>query len=101
MLAAARARRRGSLIETASLLGAHLTPLSAQLTAPVRRHLPKALKRFAHSLLLFRRQALELLPALAQDLALFRWHRAPLAEPLLRARPLFRRHREPTLTALG
>ncbi len=89
------------MIEAAPLFGAHLTPLAAQFTPPFRRHLSEALKGLADSLLLFGRQALELLPAPTQELPLFRRHGAPLTESLLRARPLLRRHREPPLAALG
>jgi hypothetical protein len=53
------------LYEPAALLRAQLTPLPAQFLAPFKRHLPKPVERFAHSLLLLRRQALELLPTLA------------------------------------
>jgi hypothetical protein len=80
------------LYEPAALFRAHLTPLPAQFLAPFGRHLPKPRERFAHALLLLRRQALELLPALAQLRALLRRHGAPLGESLLGTRTLLGRH---------
>ena len=57
-------RERCPMSEITALLGAHLMPLSAQFLAALRRHLPEALKRFSYPLLLFWREAFELLPAL-------------------------------------
>ena len=74
-------------------------PLPAQLHALLWRHLAEAPKIIAHPLLLFRRQALELLPALAQNLALLRRYLAPLLEALLRTGPLLGCHRQPALAA--
>src|SRR6202451_637971 len=85
----------------AALLRGHLAPLAAQFRTLFRRHLPEAVERFAHLLLPFGRQALELLKALTQQLPLFRRHGAPLRKALLRTRALLRRHRQPALTALG
>ena len=56
--------RRRPMSEITALLGAHLMPLFAQFLTALWRHLPKALKGFSYPLLLFRRQAFELLPAL-------------------------------------
>src|SRR6266404_6291884 len=96
-----RPRRRGPLHDSAALFRTHLTPLVAQFHALLRRHLPKPAERFAHPLLLFRRQALVLLPTLAKLLPLLRRHGAPLCKALLRTRPLLRRHRQPALTPAG
>ena len=91
---------RRMLGHAAPLGRTHLAPLPAQFLALFRRHLPKPVERFSYPLLLFRRQAFELLPALAQLLPLLRRHGAPLGETLLRARTLLGRHRQPPLTTL-
>src|SRR6202142_2777877 len=74
---ARRGMRRMLLNHPVPLLGTHLAPLPAQLLATLRRQLAKPLVLLAHALLLFGRQALELLPALAQKLPLLRRHRQP------------------------
>jgi hypothetical protein len=84
---------RRMLDHAAALCRSHLTPLSAQFLAFLRRHLPKPVKRVSNPLLLFGWQGLELLPTLAQLLSLLRRHGAPLSESLLRAGTLLRRHR--------
>jgi hypothetical protein len=94
-------RRRSvhGLDGAATLFRSHLTPLLAQLHAPLRRHLAEPIERFAHFPLPLRRQRLEFLIALTQQLPLLRRHGAPLTESLLRAGPLLRRHRYPALAA--
>ncbi len=82
------------------LLRRHLTPLLAQLLTPFRRHLAESIEGFAHFVLPFGRQRLELLPALTQQLPLLRRHGAPLTESLLGAGALLRRHGYPALAAL-
>src|ERR1700722_6255171 len=89
------------MLDHAAALGrTHLAPLPAQFLALFRRHLSKSVERFSYPLLLFRRQALELLPALAQLLPLLRRHGAPLGETLLHTRTVLGRHRQPPLTVV-
>ncbi len=64
----------GTVCGVVPLLGAHLAPLPLQRLTLFRRHAAKAPERFAHALLLVRRQTLELLPALPQLLALLGRH---------------------------